>query len=316
MGSGSKLSRRTLLQTILGWLCVRRTFASPSKTITGQPQKLLRGFRPTSTFFRRYRVDATVLLCGIPILTRKGVGAGYAAVEAGITSEAKALALQFAAGSCPDRASGINRFGILQEIVVERPAEYPEFTSTGLITSSKEEDLGQARKALRSASGKARIILARSRSSAGQLWSWTQAGEISPDHSWVQAAGLLGDLARENPDGAPRETAVDGAIPFLAAMRNATLCPQPSFRCPFVHNGKLYSLEARRRPADAGELAGEIRNSHGQKSADFRTFCAPGDDSGIPIRIEYRAKSYLRLAFEFDPDSVQSQIAFLFPEAN
>jgi hypothetical protein len=315
MGSGSKLLRRTLLQSFLGWLCVRHAFAAaPQKTSAGQPQRLLLGFRRTSTIFRRYRVDATILLCGISIFTRKGVGGSYASVEAGSTSEAKALALQFAAGSWPDRAKGLNRFGILQEVIVERQGEYPEFTSAGLITSSKEEDLGQAKNAFRTTGGRARIVLARGESSRGQLRCWTKATEISSDHTWAQAAALLSDLAREEPEYTPYETAVDRTTTFLAAMRRAALYSQPSFHSQFVHNGKLYSLETHRRPAAAGERTGEIRNSHGQKSADFRTFYATGDDSGIPIRIEYRAKSYLRLVFEFEEESAQSPIASLFSE--
>lgn len=33
-------------------------------------------------------------------------------------------------------------------------------------------------------------------------------------------------------------------------------------------------------------------------TADFRTDYEPGDQSGLPIRIEYHARSFLRLTFE------------------
>ncbi len=43
-----------------------------------------------------------------------------------------------------------------------------------------------------------------------------------------------------------------------------------------------------------------IRDQNGAKCADFRVVDAPGDASGLPARIEYRAKPYLKLVFEAD----------------
>src|SRR5215831_6240345 len=100
----NKFSRRTLLQTLLAGLCLKtRLLASPSTILNGIPR--------TGAWVKHYQASATVVICGIPIFTRQNVGAGYASVEIG----GSAVGLQFAAGSWPERARGLNRFGVLEE---------------------------------------------------------------------------------------------------------------------------------------------------------------------------------------------------------
>jgi len=225
MGIGFRPSRRKLFQLLIGGLSVRR-FAAAFPSVTGnQTQRLLEGFRRTATFARRYRVDATVLLCDLPIFTKKNVGGGYASVEASAANGSNAVALQFAAGSWPNHTAGLNRFGILREAVVTRPGDL-EFSLDGMITASKEEDLGEAKKALNSSSHTAQVILARAQARNGQILTWTEATEIPLHQTWVEATSLLETLARNEPGAAPRETAVKAVTPFLAAMRNAALSQQ------------------------------------------------------------------------------------------
>ena len=64
-------------------------------------------------------MDAAILLFGAPLFTRQAAGGGYASVEISLDENATAVALQFAAGSTPARAHGLNRFGILREAVVQ-----------------------------------------------------------------------------------------------------------------------------------------------------------------------------------------------------
>jgi hypothetical protein len=305
MGRGPELSRRSLIHSLLGWLCIPPTFIAAAQEPPGK-----RG----AASFRCYRVDATVLVCGIPVFVRKGVGGGYAAVETSTTGEAAAVALQFAAGSWPDRSSGLNRFGVLQEVVINRQTGRPDCCFRGLITASKEEDLGEVRKALRSSARTVEVILARGLASGGHMRTWTEAAAIPPDHTWVEASAMLGGLVRDEPRDGAHEVEVGGATTFLAAMRSAALWCQLAFDCPFVHAGKLYALEASRRAGAPGELTGVIRNNRGHKSAEFRVSYAAGDGSGIPIRIEYRPKSFLRLIFECEADGPQPAIASLFKE--
>src|ERR1700722_19792184 len=150
MGRGCGLSRRTLLRSWLVSLLGKRSAASTG--IGLDPVSFtLRGFAPTVAFQRRYRMDATILLLGAPLFTRQAAGGGYASVEigAGANQRATASALQFAAGSSPARAHGLNRFGILREAAAERETG-TELAFAGLMTRAREESFEQGRKALAS----------------------------------------------------------------------------------------------------------------------------------------------------------------------
>jgi hypothetical protein len=287
--------------------------AAPSKLEEDAPRSLLRGFRRENRFERRYRVDATVLLLGIPVFSRQGVGSGYAATETGRSGSATALALQFAAGSWPERCHGLNRFGVMQEIHVERSGGAEAMAFVGLITPSKEDDLDGAKKALRPPEGTMDVTVARGSTSEGRM-RFRVGNATVPAHSdWTALAEML-DRVSAPPDTAPRETPLGGSTTFMQAMRWAALSGDTSFRCGFMHNGKQFLLETRRKLGAACEMSGVIRTNRGAKSAEFRTSYAAGDQGGLPIRIEYHPKSYLRLIFNSDGDATEFPIPTLFPE--
>ena len=52
----------------------------------------------------------------------------------------------------------------------------------------------------------------------------------------------------------------------------------------------------------------------GAGRAEFRTAYAAGDPSGIPTRIEYRPRPFLRLTFEAQPEATQPVIPSVFPQ--
>lgn len=60
---------------------------------------------------QRYRIDATIVLFGVPVYRRKGVGSGWARIE----ESAGERWLRFAAGSLPGNAQGLNRLGFVEE---------------------------------------------------------------------------------------------------------------------------------------------------------------------------------------------------------
>src|SRR5208337_1951317 len=97
---------------------------------------------------RTYRADALITLLGVTIFRRAGVGGGQASMEE--TGEAASLrrTLFFAAGSDPRHARGLNRLGWIREVVTG-PASAPvESVYFGVLTSSPEESLEHARKAV------------------------------------------------------------------------------------------------------------------------------------------------------------------------
>ena len=78
---------------------------------------VLLGPRPlaAASTLKRYRADAVILLVGIPIFKRSGVGTGQVSVEESGEGQQAARTLFFAAGADPKRAHGLSRLGWMRE---------------------------------------------------------------------------------------------------------------------------------------------------------------------------------------------------------
>jgi len=318
MGRGYKFSRRTLFHAWLASLGHLWAGTSRLDTELDPVGFALQGFTPSVTFQRRYRMDATILLLGAPVFTRQAAGGGYASVEIARDQGATAVALQFAAGSSPVRAHGLNRFGILREAVVGRGGA-TELSFAGLMTRSREESFEQGRKALVSSPSRAECVVARGRTSGSAIETWIDTADATPDCNWTNLNETLRAALRHEPQTPHRETDSGATTTFLHAMRSAALCRDPVVRGRFMHAGKLYWLETHRHPQRSSEfseeLDGAIHNLSGARCAEFRTAYSTGDESGIPIRIEYRPRSFLRLTFEAERDATQPVIPSVFPTA-
>ncbi len=282
------------MHALLGWLALSRVAFAAQPPADGIAA-VLAGFRRTSFHQRRYRVTATVTALGIRIFSRSGVGGGYAAVEFGERDGATCSALQFAAGSLPDRAAGLNRFGILHEARSER-AEFSQSAFAGFITSSKEESIADARKALKKAEGGVPVVLAWGTARGPKGLAHTAHLEVPPTFTWPESEVVLADLLQRSSEEPPREYSAPEAGGFLGAMRRAGLA-SGDFHAPFLHNGKVYELRTTRK---GPELDGEIRNEHHHTTAEFKAFYDHGYPSGLPVKFEYHPRSYLRLTFEAD----------------
>jgi hypothetical protein len=311
MGCVGDFSRRTLIGA---WLASLTRLVARGTSARPDPVRFsLRGFAPGIGFQRRYRMDATILLLGAPLFTRQAAGGAYASVEVSTDQGATATALQFAAGSSPARAHGLNRFGLLREAVVEH-RDVTELSFSGLMTRSHEESFEQGRKALASTARGAEGVVARGSTFGSTIQTWIDTIALSPDCNWSNVNETLADALRHEPRTAPREAVPGTATTFLHAMRNAALCQERIVRRQFLHAGKLYWLETRRHAEHPSELAGEIHDLSGARRAEFRTVYAAGDESGIPIRIEYRPRSFLRLTFEAEPEATLPTIPSVFQE--
>jgi hypothetical protein len=307
-------SRRKLLHSLLG-LCVWPCLAAAASSAAGQLSEALNGFSRTTVVRRRYRADATILLLGVPIFTRRDVGGGYATLEVGETGasgDSRAAALQFAAGSSPARAGGLNRFGMLREVVVEREGKLSGFSFSGLITRSSEQNLDQGRDALARGAAPQEATVAFGEAGSNGVRSSTQVVRLSPGSNWSGAAEELERVLDGCSPAAAAPHAQGGVAPFLYVMRQAGLDRSPRSRWRFIHAGKTHSLEVHRQPSHPNELTGEIHDEAGMKTAEFRVSYDPQDDSGIPCRIEYRARSFLRLVFESDSSATQPVIPSVF----
>ncbi len=312
MGHVWGFSRRTLLRSWLVSL-LGKAMAEPVHPGFDPVSFTLRGFVPTAGFQQRYRMDATILLLGAPIFTRQAAGGGYASVEISRDQAERAVALQFAAGSDPARAHGLNRFGILREALVLRGA-VTELSFAGLMTRAREESLEQGRKALASSARGSEGLVARGRTLGSIIQTWIDAIDLAPDCNWLNLNETLSEALRSEPRTQAGETASAASTTFLHAMHSAAFSTDPICRRQFTHASKAYWLETRRHPDRPLELAGAIHDLAGVRCAEFRTSYAAGDTSGIPIRIEYRPRSFLRLTFEAAPEANQPPIPSVFQQ--
>jgi hypothetical protein len=267
-------------------------------------------------FERRYRADAQVLLLGIPVLRREGVGGGSVRWREFESGGATRL-LEFNGYSLPERAAGLNRLGFIREMSRDAGRETAECIYFGLMTASPEESAEEARKALHSAA-KEQIYTAIEGRIATQgidtaIAHFTAPAAINGAHSAELVALAREALVAAAP--APLSDRASGALqPFLQTL--AELLIRPDGRDGrYTYSGNTYRLQLT-RTADAKStqyfrelkliagstevvrVAGRLRREVGGKEIEFRVWIPGGGERPLPLRIEYQAKSYLRLIFE------------------
>lgn len=303
-------TRRRFVATLLG---IAACAASPAISAT---------VRTPAGVCRRYRADATITLLGLPIYSRPSVGGAYAIVQERPAAGVNEVAIQFAAGSLPERAHGLNRFGFIQEIVTERGAVAERAEYLGLMTSSPEKNFGQARRALENKGDRTPFSAIQGRAGGGKFRNRLLRTMFSARLRWNDCPELTPSLralfAEGDPPGAVvSERPADHARTFLYALRSAMFDPRPVCELPFLYNGTNYSLRARKRP-DAGmaskfsqrnlitasdkvvRLDGVMISLEDRSKTEFRLWFERGADAGLPIRFEFRARSFLHLTFEYD----------------
>ena len=269
----------------------------------------------------RYRADAQVLLLGLPLLHRAGVGGGSAAWREYPKPQGALRFLEFTGFSRPDRAAGLNRLGFIQEMARFSGNDAAESLYFGLMTSSPEENAEDARKALHSHAPEvaysvvdghispAAVETATAHFTAPAQWSTENRREL------VERARMAIESAPRNESGHSAQGGT--ALPFLQAV--AGMLRQPGLtETRYVYNGRTYRMWMNRAP-DAKAAAyfqkhgllstngkvicgtGRLRREAGGKEISFRIWFDPGAKLPVPLRIEYQAKSYLRLTFEAEP---------------
>src|SRR5579859_945220 len=162
-------SRRAALRTL--WRAFVFQFLPRQVWADETGVRRLLGSHPANAvkrYLRPYQATATILVLGIPIFKRKDVGAGCASVETGASGGQKVTALQFAAGSNPERARGLNRLGLMREAVVEQDARLVTTSYAGFMTSSPEKSLDQGRQALNTDATEMPCTLGRGDSGLGR----------------------------------------------------------------------------------------------------------------------------------------------------
>ena len=310
-------SRRTALLTL--WrafivlpLLPRKIFADEISV------RRLLGNHPTHSVkrhLRHFRATATILVLGVPLFKRKDVGEGCASVETGACGDQTLTALQFAAGSRPECAHGLNRLGLMREVVVEQASSLLKTSYAGFMTSSPEKSLDQGRQALNTAASEMACLLGSGESARGRTDLSVRRFTLPGATRWTDAPSILNSLDKDPVDNSTHHatSALGPIATFLYAVHRAALDDARSARRQFCHNGKLHELITEKplpSSPSSGEpvrMAGAIRDQSGSEIAQFTLWFDPADPSGIPNRIEFRARPFLRLTFESEPSFTEAQ---------
>ena len=285
----------------------RRLFASATAGAPPQPSS------------RTYRVDATILLFSLSIFTRAGVGKGHARHVVTRSADRSIHQLEFEAGSLPDRAHGLNRLGLIRETVAEADTGILEANYFGFMTASKEESLGEAKKALNDKTAQSTFVAIEGQSRPGEAHSRRARFSSDARTEWTElerrAEAAVRDPAQTSGESHIQSGASGAAAPtFLFALWGAMSSGETRRKQMYVYAGYRYELTTSRRPdpktgrrfADRGlvprpesviALSGTIHNLRTGNKTPFRIWTEDASRS-VPLRIEYQPRGFLQLALE------------------
>ncbi len=268
-----------------------------------------------------YRADAVILILGLPIFSRAGVGSGFA--EAWMETDddgGVSRLLRFEGSSWPERAHGLDRAGYIEETVRMRQGSLISARYFGLMTRSSEQTAEQARRAL-AAHGPVLTFAAiegaslpESRESASATFDFPRGGG---ERNWP---GLL-DAAHRSLGAASKRVsgnrAEAGGVPeptFLYSLVCAMESRESRMKRGFVYGDRQMWLESEKSAdphvgrelaggAAVYRLSGNIRLPGGESLAVFRLWYEAG--SIVPLRIDYQPRSFLRLSFVRDAQAAR-----------
>ena len=307
------LSRRSFLGLLAAMPLARIRGATPADW----PDQSLWSPDQASTLDleRRYRADAQVLLLGIPLLHREGVGGGSVLWrEFGGSGQGRLL--EFSGFSSPERAAGLNRLGFIREIARTSGGGGLEYIYFGLMTASAEESAEQARSALHPTAKEQAYNAIDGRIAGGASESATARFSAPASISGDRCPELVKQAQRALASAeitATRATR-EASHSFLHALAGLLVRPDGE-QGRYIYSGRPYLLRLARTPdgkatahfrecgmiggrAEVLRVSGKVRREAGGKETDFRLWIESGTERPLPLRIEYQAKSYLRLMFE------------------
>ena len=297
-----KFSRRGFAGVLLGPL-FRLEGQSTGETAAGTAPRIRS---------RTYRADAVILLLGIPIFRRAGVGGGQASLEEAGEGVSLRRTLFFAGGSDPKRAHGLSRLGWIREVVVGADSSPSEATYFGVLTSSPEESLEHARKAVAAPpSGRSIFSAVNGRNTAGHSRSAVTHFEFSAGAIWSDRSLIEQAQSTFHANVNWRETSWPNSpnqTPPTFLFQLAALLKQRSRRGAgrYVYNEQEYLLELEAPQAGRDSqrplpVRGQIRNLRTGYETPFRLWLDNSSDSVVPVRFEVQPRSFLRLTFEALP---------------
>ena len=233
--------------------------------------------------------------------------------------------LKFVGGSTPERAHGLNRLGLIQEIVRLHNGQRQEARYFGFMTASGEQSLSQAKAALESGNKDQVNYVAAQGISGDNGVHYSVKYMLKPaSYRWSNvdefAQSIQTDLAGERSQKY-RESLGDSPATFLYSIRSAVLSSDSRSESHFMHNGKFFRMVTVKTTdkrvagqllkksliADVSSLVrlnGTIYNDVTHEESSFSLWFDKSDPNDLPLRFEFRPKSYLRLQFDAVPTPV------------
>lgn len=266
----------------------------------------------TVTHARRYRVDATVGLLNIPIISKQGVGGGIIVLEQVNGGAAFTTGIQLAAGSWPGKLRGFNRFGMTQEATRKEEGSVAESAYMSFMTSSPEKSFHEARSAYESRSNSMTFSVAHGRSTPVETAAGVEKISTPANYTWADAGSLIGTLREKlaQPMQPAPEAKSKALLTFLCACRESLLQGPGTREVAFAHNSKIYSLKSQVTQSDADVVLSGTILLNGRAESQFRAWFQKNDP--LPRKFEFRPKNYLKLTFEHDPAASGPSFRTLF----
>ena len=304
-------TRRDLYRFLLAAVCLakapKRLFATVSPRLCVDQLVAATGLPLPVPVTRHYRADVVVTLLGVPIFSRKNVGGAFAALRESAEGSRKLVAIRFAGGANPQRTHGIKYDGSLEEVVLVDGAAPAQAAYFGFVTSSSNENFDQARQRVMTAQ-KSRGAFTAAEGLHLPGSARCEKSSISlPEASARDRAGLSDEIRARFSDTERSATELhmpgNAAATFLYAVRAAVRAREQRPAVNYVHNAKPYRLECERTPeahSESTKFTGHIHDLTSRQVSTFRLWL--DDPSGLPRRIEFQPRSYLRISLEYEPE--------------
>jgi hypothetical protein len=226
----------------------------------------------------------------------------------------------------------LNRLGFIEEVVVEQMNRPVESTYFGFITCSNETSLRQATTSIAKKNGEEELPYEASVATAGgsALTYRKYLLSLPSSYSYSECASLIAKVKEALAAGDLKPARADhGASQpghslrtFLYTVRAAMQSRNGNYSETFVFNGTQFQLQTSKEPdrKTAAQLAakglvrpseevlrltGTIRNLSTRSATTFRLWHRAGEE--LPLRFEYKAKSFLDLVFETEPDRLRAR---------
>jgi hypothetical protein len=300
------ISRRRfhrLLSAAARWIGVQPMAWGAVAPAALQVDRVLAPYAPLAAaepHLARYRADAVIVLLAVPVYRRAGVGGGRLTWQQIPGRHGRCTTIEFAAGSIPQRAGGLNRLGLLREALVDTDARRT-------LGTAGPRDLFYTAIDGHNRPGHSRSAVTRFVVPAG--FEWQQAEQLL---SAARTALAEGPADRRESQWSPREAPLTflhavalGLTDRASRTEQAYLYRERRYemtldKTPDPAQGHRFAARGLARNAECVQrVRGRTRHRESGRTTTFQIWVESRPDAPpLPLRVELQPKPFLRLVFE------------------